>query len=709
MKSILGKILVYVGGAVLLAVLSLGAITTSFVSNTVTENENVIIQDDSEKTALQISNYLTQYIHMTQQMARDKNVVQLLSGEMTTETYQQAPNYADVYGMLNTTAAADTSNILTAYVVKNNASGTPDVAFDNGEWHSDTSFDLDQKAYWFKEKAQEEKGFIICEPYVDVSTGNMVTTISAPVYNEARTEIVGLAAVDIKVATLCDMVTNATSTYTTGYRILISEENTVLAHKNADNVLKKYNEIGISDALLTAIDEAKQGIVPFNDGETDAYAVVVEEKDSGWKVINVVPKAEYKEATTNIIKTILMINGIVMVIILAIMFFLAKSISNPLKKLTETTDKLAAGDLDVSLEVRSKDEVGRLGQSMNVLVARLKTYIAYIEEVSDLLTQMGNGDLNLSFAQSYDGDFRRIKEALIQASDMLNDTLAECNTAAEQVASGSEQVAVGAQALSQGATEQASSIEELSATIGEVSMQIQETAENARKARAISIQSNTATQQGQQQMEKMVDAMGEISKTSTEIGKIIKNIDDIAFQTNILALNAAVEAARAGTAGKGFAVVADEVRNLAGKSAESAKNTAILIDNALRAINNGTAIVSDAAKSLEEVVEGSKRSVQAIEDIADSADKQAFSMTQINQGVEQISAVVQTNSATAEESAAASEELSSQAQMFKDLIGRFTLKDPHKAANETLAIEAGQEEDLDIPPASRGFAFSSKY
>ncbi|MFR1809325.1 MAG: methyl-accepting chemotaxis protein, partial [Pygmaiobacter massiliensis] len=197
------------------------------------------------------------------------------------------------------------------------------------------------------------------------------------------------------------------------------------------------------------------------------------------------------------------------------------------------------------------------------------------------------------------------------------------------------------------------------------------------------------------------------SKTSTEIGKIIKNIDDIAFQTNILALNAAVEAARAGAAGKGFAVVADEVRNLAGKSAESAKSTALLIDNALRAISNGTAIVSEAAKSLEEVVADSKRSVQAIEEIADSADKQALSITQINQGIEQISAVVQTNSATAEESAAASEELSSQAQMFKDLIGRFTLKKQQGMPSVNAVAEPYEREEDDGVP--RSFGFSSKY
>jgi methyl-accepting chemotaxis protein len=174
--------------------------------------------------------------------------------------------------------------------------------------------------------------------------------------------------------------------------------------------------------------------------------------------------------------------------------------------------------------------------------------------------------------------------------------------------------------------------------------------------------------------------MNEINKTSNEIGKIIKNIDDIAFQTNILALNAAVEAARAGTAGKGFAVVADEVRNLASKSAESAKNTAVLIESALEAIDKGTSIVNETAKSLDEVVTGSESSAKIIQQIADASAGQARSIADINTGFEQITAVVHTNSATAEQSAAASEELSAQAQMLKSLIRKFKLKDMNHEA-----------------------------
>ncbi|GAA3664001.1 methyl-accepting chemotaxis protein [Asaccharospora irregularis] len=207
-----------------------------------------------------------------------------------------------------------------------------------------------------------------------------------------------------------------------------------------------------------------------------------------------------------------------------------------------------------------------------------------------------------------------------------------------------------------------------------ISSHIQHTAENAERAKNIAEESSIATDRGKEHMKEMIIAMDEINSTSNKIGHIIKNIDEIAFQTNILALNAAVEAARAGESGKGFAVVADEVRSLAEKSAQSAKDTAQLIEKSLLAIESGTRIVSETAKALEEVVYSSHRSAEVIQEIADASSEQADDINQVNVGVEQISVVVQTNSATSEESAAASEELSSQAQILKELIGQFKLK-----------------------------------
>ena len=366
--------------------------------------------------------------------------------------------------------------------------------------------------------------------------------------------------------------------------------------------------------------------------------------------------------------------------------YIVLSIVRPLGKLNKVTQSLAAGNLDESIDINSKDEVGQLAQSMDIFIDRLKTYISYINEISYLLDEIGKGNLQLSFKNTYDGDFAKVKQALMGTADMLNKTMVQINIAAEQVANGSEQVAAGAQALSQGATEQASAIEELSASMNEVSSHSGETTKKADEAKEVSVVSMEAIQRGKVQMGQMVRSMEEISETSREIGKIIKSIEDIAFQTNILALNAAVEAARAGDAGKGFAVVADEVRNLAGKSAESAKNTASLIEKSVRAVEQGAANVEDTVAVLEDVVRNAEKTAGIIQYIAEASKEQAASIDQVNIGVEQIAVVVQTNSATAEESAAASEELSGQSLMLKELIGRFKLNEEEERDFGTTAF-----------------------
>ncbi|MGE4213248.1 MAG: methyl-accepting chemotaxis protein, partial [Anaerotignaceae bacterium] len=330
-------------------------------------------------------------------------------------------------------------------------------------------------------------------------------------------------------------------------------------------------------------------------------------------------------------------------------------------------------------DITSKDEVGILANSTREIVENLT---AVIKETDRRLAGLADGDLTSESDMVYPGDLAQLKVSMDRIFSDLNMSLGQINQSSEQVSSGSGQVSAAAQALSQGATEQASSIEELSATINDISIHIKQNADNALKANELAKQSGDALQIGSRQMEDMVNAMTEISQTSGEIGKIIKTIDDIAFQTNILALNAAVEAARAGQAGKGFAVVADEVRNLAQKSAEAAKNTTELIENTVHAVDNGRKIADGTAESIAVVVEKSEAVVENLKKITNASVEQADSIAQVTQGVEQISGVVQTNSATAEESAASSEELSSQAQLMKDLVGKFKLKGMESSAFE---------------------------
>ena len=287
----------------------------------------------------------------------------------------------------------------------------------------------------------------------------------------------------------------------------------------------------------------------------------------------------------------------------------------------------------------------------------------------------GNFRVHTKAEESYVGAYHDVLMSMRRINRTLSATLREINTAADQVSAGADQVSAGAQALSQGATEQASSVQELAATIAEVSHNVSSNAERAKEANDKAIAVSNEVSEGNQKMQQTLAAMGEIRGSSAEIAKIIKTIEDIAFQTNILSLNAAVEAARAGAAGKGFAVVADEVRNLAAKSAEAARTTTELIQSSLKAVEHGTESVDDTAQSLNSIVTSIQEITESVQHISTASNEQANAIDQITQGIDQISSVVQTNSATAEESAAASEELSGQAQTLKSLTGRFRLRD----------------------------------
>lgn len=368
--------------------------------------------------------------------------------------------------------------------------------------------------------------------------------------------------------------------------------------------------------------------------------------------------------------------AVIIAIILVGVFFsfvVVRLIKTPISEIESAAIKMAEGDLDVEISYTSKDELGVLADQVRRLIRKLQRII---DDENKFLAKMAAGDFTVDSIceEEYTGGFHPVLVSFRGIAEKLNDTMLQISESSTQVASGSDQVSNGAQALSQGATEQASSVEELAATINDISEKVKQNADNAQqantKAGSISAEMNVSSDK----MQEMIQAMGDISNCSNEIGKIIKTIEDIAFQTNILALNAAVEAARAGTAGKGFAVVADEVRNLASKSAEASKNTAVLIENSLKAVENGTRIADETAQSLFQAVNGVNEMAGIIGQISEASSVQADSISQITMGIDQISSVVQTNSATAEESAAASEELSSQSQLMKSLVGRFKLK-----------------------------------
>lgn len=386
---------------------------------------------------------------------------------------------------------------------------------------------------------------------------------------------------------------------------------------------------------------------------------------------DMVKEGEYAQASAITVIMIIMTFSIVSAALLGI--YISNSIRKPVKEIEDAAQQLANGQLDgVCVSYTSRDELGKMSDSIRDLISYQKTII---EDISDILGDMSEGNFKVqsNVNEYYMGHYDRILVSMWGLRDKLSDTLWRISQSARQVANGSEQVSSGAQILAIGAEEQADSIEKLAIAINEISEQVRVTKENADKARNQTDRAGAQVSESNQQMQEMISAMNIISERSDEIYKIVKTIQDIAFETNLLALNASVEAARVGELGTGFAVIAREIRSLADKTAMASKNTTALIKESVAAVKNGEKVAHTAADSLLQVIECTKQVIFMVDRIASATENQHKSISNITAEVRQVSDVVQNNASISEELAAASEELSTQTQMLDHMIGQFQL------------------------------------
>lgn len=468
-----------------------------------------------------------------------------------------------------------------------------------------------------------------------------------------------------------------------GYAFVINKEGMTVIHPDSGNVAdpKNYFELAKQDSsyvptanIFKEMIAGKTGTgFSYYNGQRRLVGYIPLDGPEGWSVAVTTPLTQI-EGNVRLTLLICIFTGLVLLLVsFLITQIFAKRITRPIVEATQRIERLAQGDLAEDLEsATGKDESARLISALQNTIRELRTYIL---DISHVLNAVADKDLTVTSSVSYMGDFVPIKTALEKILYSLNTTLKNITSAADQVGSSSTQVALGGQNLAENSTEQAATTESLSLSLEMVSSHIKENAEYSLTIKNVTESAILETRQGDEEMKRLQESMGSIDISSKKIQEIIHIIDDIAFQTNILALNAAIEAARAGEAGKGFSVVADEVRELAGKSADAAKQTTDLIHSTMESVAQGKKNTELTAEVFKKIVEQTNSIDSLVSKVSQSLKSQADSVSQLEGGMQKISMVTQANSATAEESAATSEELLSQMQMLKEMIMEFQLSE----------------------------------
>lgn len=662
-SSILKKMLIGISVPIIAVLVFSGFLISSNVKKTVTEQAKQKLEADSTAVSNEVSDFFTQFLSGASQAASNYQMETFIQNVSGSQRLNQALGYEEAKITLDKMAAVDTENILSAWVGDFDSS---QITQSDG-FNSDIGWDITSRPYY---QVKNTKKAMLTEPYIDASTGQLIVSAAAPILDYQTGDAIGAVGYDIMLSQVSEIMKKY-KVGREGFIILVTDTGQVIYHPNSEYIQKKVSELSWTDQVKQAFTSDFTGRMDYTMDGVACSGAMNEVKSSGWYVLSGMPLSEIMESYYTSVRTILIIFGVGLVILIVIIYFISMGISRPVKRLAGIADQIAAGNLDVAVDVKSSDETGLVAIALNKTVHKLKDYINYIDEIAGVLNQISDNNLIFELKYDYAGEFAKIKVSMLQIQQNLVHTLEQITQASSEVASGSGHVASGAQALSQGTTEQASSIEELAATISEVSDQVKRNANASKEADQLVKNVAAELNNGQQQMQELSRAMEDINKSSDEIGKIIKTIEDIAFQTNILALNAAVEAARAGSAGKGFAVVADEVRNLASKSAEAAKGTTALIEASIRSVEHGTALAGETAGTMFKVVGEAQKAAQTIDQIAKESERQAGAIGQVAIGIEQISGVVQSNSATAEESAAASQQLSGQASVLQSLVKQF--------------------------------------
>lgn len=664
-QSIAVRIMRGISVPVVLVFMIAAVVILLVVRSVVNEMSETELTIKSESASYQVDAFFFTYLSEIEQIASNRIYEEFIEEAKAGSRMEKMPEFKMVISNLKKSAKTDSENILAVWI----AGFSNSQMIQSDDFVTEDGWDVTSRP-WYKVK--EIGTVFLTSPYKDASTGKQIITAAAPVFDEESGEIIGAAGIDIAM----DQIAAIMSKYKLGKSggfLLTDADGMVIFYKDDSLEGKNISEIGLSENIVNSITGNKNVVARYQlNGKTN-YGYVSNVGNLNWNVTSMLPQQEYNSSLIKLAVIIILLFAAGIVIVVFMVKTISASVVKPLKVLTAASREIADGNLDVAVEVASKDEIGVLGSAITDTVNRLKQYIVYIEEISKVLGKIADGNLKFELQEEYSGEFAVLKTGLLQIQQKLTGTLKNMNQIAEQVEEGAKQISQVAASLAESSGEQTDSVENLNRTVELVNQMAEETQENAEQARGSVETAGKYLEQGNEKMKELTDTIRQISDSSQKISGIMAIIDEISSQTNLLSLNASIEAARAGEAGKGFAVVANEVGSLAQQTADSSKETRELILTVLEEIRQGEKAAEEASRMMLEVLERAKESTSSMEEITQAVKHETKAIGTLKKESEQITGAVESNMSISEESVASSEELAGQATVLRELVEEFKI------------------------------------
>ena len=662
-RRIADEILFQVGRSVLAVFLIVAIVAIFMVRWIIVSSKESELTLQSKAASYQLTGFFEQYEKASKQLAASPEIKYVLEQTVPGGSILDTDKMDTVKQNLVNIAETDTNNIMATWIADLDTS----TLTQSDGYTSGSDWDITGRV-WYK-PCVEEKRTTLTEPYLDPATQKIILSAVTPVFGESGA-VLGVAGIDVSMENM-NKVIEGYKIGKKGYVFLVSAEGVLIYHPKEDARQKNITEVDVSQNVVDAVSSEEEHFLKYKADGAVKYGVAEKVGSTGYTVISNMPFFEYYSMIFGMVAALVVVFALGIFMIVLSIKKSAATLSKPIKELNHTAQQLAAGNLDVHLEITSEDEIGELGESIKKTVTRLKKYIVYIDETAEVLARISDGKLAIVLKNDYAGEFQKIKDAMLNISSSMSDVMKGINETAEQVSIGASELADASQMIAESAQTQAASVQELADRTNTVSGQVQESRKDAELSARATVHVTEMMEQNQEKMKMMMDAMNEIRGTSQQVVGIIQTIEEIAEQTNLVSLNASIEAARAGELGKGFAVVADEIGKLALESSKAASMTRELIGVSMEEINKGSEIANGVMVSLEESVSAVGRVNDMIKKTAENAVLQAENMEQIRTGIDDIAQGVNDNSAVSEETYATSEQLATQTVTLNEMVQRF--------------------------------------